>query len=192
MANIAVAAVLEAVPKFAVHVSVVVPHPDVMVSPEMLLVRGVTTSAPVPVRVNITGAMAELTVTLCVAPDVSEIVGGAGLVTTTATGNETVRLAPSLTTTAILAVPYDPVAGVTVSVHDVVGFPQVEGDIATVAEPLEVNVTDGDVDTASAPVPPTANETTAGAPPATIDIPSSPVKAGAGIAASAPNASTRP
>jgi hypothetical protein len=65
MANIAVAAVLEAVPKFAVHVSVAVPHPEVMVSPEILLALGVTTSAPVPVRVNITGAMTELTVTLC-------------------------------------------------------------------------------------------------------------------------------
>jgi len=192
MANIAVTAVLDAVPKFAVHVSVVVPHPDVIVSPEILLALGVTTSAPVPVRVNITGAMAELTVTLCVAPDVSEIVGGAGFVTSTATGSETVRLAPSLTTTSILAVPYDPVAGVTVRVHEAVGFPQVEGDIATVAEPLEVKVTEGDVDTASAPVPPTPNETTAGAPPPTMEIPCSPVKAGAGIAASAPNASTRP
>ena len=99
MANVAVPAVLDAVPKFAVHVIVVVPQPDVSVSPVMLLALGVTTRDPVPVKVNITGAMAELTTTLCVAPDVNEIVGGAGFVTTTATGEESVRLAPSLTAT---------------------------------------------------------------------------------------------
>jgi hypothetical protein len=91
--------VLDAVPKFAVHESVVVPQPDVIVKPETLLVVGVTTRDPVPVKVNITGAMAVLTLTLCEAPDVSEIVGAAGFVTTTATGDETERLAPSLTAT---------------------------------------------------------------------------------------------
>lgn len=64
MANVAVPAVLDAVPKLAVHAIVVVPQPEVMVSPEILLVLGVTTSAPVPVNVNITGAMAVLTTTL--------------------------------------------------------------------------------------------------------------------------------
>ena len=99
MAKVAVPAVLDAMPKLAVHVIVVVPQPGVIVSPEMLVVFGVTTSAPVPVRVNITGAMAALTRTLCVAPDINDIVGGAGLVTTTATGEESMRLAPSLTAT---------------------------------------------------------------------------------------------
>lgn len=99
IAKVAVPAVLDAVPKLAVHVIVVVPHPEVMVSPETLLELGATTSAPVPVRVNITGAMGALTLTLCVAPDIIEIVGGAGLVTMTATGDESVRLAPSLTAT---------------------------------------------------------------------------------------------
>jgi hypothetical protein len=94
-----VPAVLDAVPKLAVHVMVVVPHPDVMVSPETLLALGVTTSAPVPLSVNITGAMAELTRTLCVAPDVNEIAGAAGFVTTTATADKSVRLAPSFTIT---------------------------------------------------------------------------------------------
>lgn len=60
---------------------------------------GVTTRDPVPVKVNITGAIAVLTLTLCVAPDMIEIVGAAGLVTTTATGDETMRLAPSSTAT---------------------------------------------------------------------------------------------
>ena len=99
IAKVAVPAVLDAVPKLAVHVIVVVPQPVVMVSPETLLVFGVTTSAPVPVNVNITGAIGVLTFTLCVAPDIIEIVGGAGLITTTATGDESVRLAPSLTAT---------------------------------------------------------------------------------------------
>ena len=99
MASIAVPAALAAMPKLAVHVIVVVPHPDVMVRPVTLVVLGVTTSDPVPVNVNITGAIAVLTLTLCIAPDMIEIVGGAGFVTTTATGDETVRLAPSLTTT---------------------------------------------------------------------------------------------
>lgn len=99
MASVAVPAVLDAVPKFAVHVIVVVPQPDVIVKLETLLVVGVTTSAPVPARVNITGAMAALTLTLCEAPDVNEIVGAAGLVTTTATGTNDERLAPSFTVT---------------------------------------------------------------------------------------------
>ena len=76
--------------------------------------------------------------------------------------------------------------------HDVVGLPQVEGEIATVAEPLDVMLTDGAVETLNVPVPPTAKETTAGPPPPTIDTPCSPVTEGPGIAANAPNASTRP
>jgi hypothetical protein len=43
-------------PKLAVHAMVVVPHPGVMVSPETLLELGVTAS--VPVKVNVTAAMA--------------------------------------------------------------------------------------------------------------------------------------
>jgi hypothetical protein len=89
-------------------------------------------------------------------------------------------------------VPYDPVPGVTVRVHDVVGFPQVEGDIATVAEPLDVILTDGAVETLNAPVPPTVKGTTAGAPPPTMEVFCNPLNVGPGIAASAPSASTRP
>lgn len=92
----------------------------------------------------------------------------------------------------MLAVPEEPVAGVTVRVHDVVGFPQVEGEIATLAEPLDVILTEGAVETLNVPVPPTPNETTAGAPPPTIDAPCNPVTVGPGMAASAPSASTRP
>src|ERR1700674_1079326 len=99
MAKVAVPAVLIAVPKFAVHVIVVVPQPEVMVSPATLLLTGVTTRDPVPVRVNITGAMAVLTLTLCDAPDVRETAGAAGLATATATGTNDERLAQSFTVT---------------------------------------------------------------------------------------------
>lgn len=80
----------------------------------------------------------------------------------------------------------------TVRVQAAVEFPQVAGEMATAADPLDVKLTDDEVDTATAPVPPTVNGTTAGAPPPTIDTPCSPDNVGPGIAASAPSASTRP
>jgi hypothetical protein len=171
IAKVAVPALLDAVPKFAVHVSVVLPQPDVIAKPVTLLVVGVTTSDPVPVKVNITGAIAELTTTLCEAPDVNEMVGAAGFVTTIATGIENERFAPSFAVTWMFAVPNDPTTGVTVSVQAAVGFPQVDGDIATVAEPLEVKFTVDAAETANTPVPPTVNGIIAGAPPPTIEVP---------------------
>lgn len=57
---------------------VVVPQPVEMVTPEISLVLGVTVSGAMPVKVNVTGAIAPLTMTFWLPPPVIEIVGAAG------------------------------------------------------------------------------------------------------------------
>lgn len=76
--SVAVPAVAAAVPKLAVQVIAVVPQPEVIVTPAMSLVLGTTISGAVPVKVNVTGAIAPLTATLWVPPPVMAIVGAGG------------------------------------------------------------------------------------------------------------------
>jgi hypothetical protein len=59
--SVVVPAVLDAVPKFAVQVSVADPQPGVRVTAEAVLLTAVTVRDPVPATVNAIGAMAELT-----------------------------------------------------------------------------------------------------------------------------------
>ena len=65
-------------PKLAVHVIVIVPQPEEMVTEETPFELGVTVSGAVPVNVNDTGAIAPLVVTVWLPPAVIEMVGGEG------------------------------------------------------------------------------------------------------------------
>ncbi len=77
----AVPAVAEAVPSVAVQFIVLVPQPGVIVIVPIPFSVGVNVRGPVPVRVNTIGAIAVLTLTLWVPPEVIEMVGAGGLVT---------------------------------------------------------------------------------------------------------------
>lgn len=79
-ARVEVPAVAPAEPRIAVQIMVVVPQPAVIVIEPMSLVLVTTASGAVPVRVNVTGAIVPLTVTLWFPPLVMAMVGAGGVV----------------------------------------------------------------------------------------------------------------
>jgi hypothetical protein len=190
--SVVVPAVLDAVPKFAVQVSVVDPQPGVMVTAEAALLTAVTVRDPVPATVNAIGAMAELTITLCDAPDVMTTVGGVGLLTVIGNCTACVRLARSVTDTCTVVLPEDPIAGVSVKVQAVAGLPQFAGEITVPAEPLGIKLVVGTAETLRTPVPPTVNGSAGELLPPTMLTLCNPARVGGGTMDKAPSASTRP
>jgi hypothetical protein len=145
-----------------------------------------------------TGAIALFVVTLCVAPDVIDIVGADGLVTVIVVGVVATRFAPSLAINVMVAVPIWPISGVTETMQALVPFPHVAGVSVTPGVPVapsDAGMRDGLLlvtEKLSVPKPFAVIE--AGGvllPPTTVlsDHAESP---GPGYTLSAPRASTRP
>jgi len=126
--------VLKAVPKLAVQDIVVVPQPEEIDTPVMPFVFGVTVKGAVPVSVKATGAISELTLTVCVPPLAIAMVGAGGSITVIVAAVDAVRFAPSVAIKVTVAPPIWPATG-RAEIIQATPTPQFEGVKVTPAVP---------------------------------------------------------